>query len=100
MKSKGSNIRWMERNIEKINILYNQGLSTDEIRVIASYIGSNHNDNREICHYCGIVFSRRKHNIIKKINTNPYYLDIVYLKNHICCEKFKLILEEMIKKDD
>lgn len=60
-----ANKRWLVKNYQKANLLYNCGLSNDEIGLVSRYIGSISNDNRYICPKCGDIYTVKIHKWIK-----------------------------------
>ena len=49
--------RWVDKNKKKIKVLEEEGLNKDVIGIVARYIGSNSNDKRMVCDYCGDIYS-------------------------------------------
>ncbi len=66
-----ANKRWLNKNQQKVNLLYDYGLSKDEVKIISRYIGSVSNDNRYVCSKCGDIYSVKVHKIIKMTNKFP-----------------------------
>lgn len=54
-----ANLKWIKVNKEKTDILENNGLSMDAIKVVARYIGSCGHDNKRHCNYCGEIYSKK-----------------------------------------
>jgi len=63
-----ANLKWIKVNKEKINILEENGLHMDEIKVIARYIGSCGHDNKHHCYYCGEIFSKKQSKMISRLD--------------------------------
>ena len=61
-----ANKRWIDRNYEKVQILFDNGLSKDEVGLISRYIGSISYDNRYYCPKCGDMYSLKLHKYIKR----------------------------------
>lgn len=67
LKQTKANIRWMKVNNQKVNILLENGLNIDEIKVVARYIGSCSNDKRMVCDTCGYIYSLKEHKRREKL---------------------------------
>ena len=66
LKQTKANIKWMNVNNKKVNILLDNGLNMDEIKVVARYIGSCSHDKKYVCPYCGDIYSLKMNKNISR----------------------------------
>ena len=88
-----ANLKWIKVNKEKMDILYDNGLHLDEIKVIARYIGSCGHDNKRHCKYCGEIYSKKKSKLDKyyhyRCHRDPVVIKQMEEENKKKAEEFK-----------
>lgn len=109
LKQTKANIRWMKVHHTKVNILLDNGLNMDEIKVVARYIGSCSHDKKTVCKFCGEIYSKKKSQMDKvyhyKCSKDPKVIqrkkeDIEEYKKYLLERKQDILDKEMIKMID
>lgn len=67
MKLTKSCKRWIDKNPKKIKVLEEEGLTKDEIGIVARFIGSISNDKRGVCDYCGKIYTVKEDKFSKRM---------------------------------
>ena len=59
MKFTKSSLRWVKKNNEKVDVLRDYGLDEISIKIIGRFIGSSSHDKKEVCEFCGHIYSKK-----------------------------------------